>query len=105
MEVSDKQLRQARFWRKLLRLSRGRVAVLRALEVIATEERDSDFKAIVSDIHERVENGAVLSEALEEHAAEFSLSVREMVKTAEKCGAWDEILAETAQGLQEGTFE
>jgi len=81
------------------------VAVLRALEVIGVEERDPDFKAIVIDIHDRMEKGAVLSEALTEHEAEFSLSVRELVKTAEKCGAWDEILAEMAEGLHEGTFD
>ena len=105
MEVSQEQLKHARFWRKLLRLSRGRVAVLRALEVIALEEKDAGFKGIVSDIHDRMEDGAILSEALAEHAAVFSLSVREMIKTAEKCGAWDEILLEIAQGLEEGTFD
>jgi len=35
---------------------------------------------------------------------EFSPAVRELVKTAEKTGAWDDILQEIADGLQEGTF-
>ena len=105
MEVSNKQLRQARFWRKFLRLSRGRVAALRALEIIAMEEHDSDFKQVVSTMHDRIQGGATFGEALDDHASEFSLSVRELIKTAEKCGAWDEIVQETAQGLEEGTFD
>lgn len=105
MQVSDTQLRHARFWRKFMRLCRGRVAVLRALEIIAMEETDAAWKGVVSEIHDRMEKGAVLSEALAEHQSVFSLSVREMVRTAEKCGAWDEIMMEIAQGLEEGSFD
>jgi len=104
MKVSGKQLQQAMFWRKFLRLTRGRVGVLRALEVMAEEEKDPRFRKLTEDIRMALEHGATLSEAVRNFPMMFSPSVRELVKTAEKTGAWDEILQEIADGLQEGTF-
>ena len=34
----------------------------------------------------------------------FSASIFELIRAAEKRGAWDEILAEIVDGLDEGTF-
>ena len=102
--MPKKQSQRARFWRKFLRLTRGRVPVLRALAVISEEETDPRFRKLVNDIHAALERGATLSEAIGRSRTEFSLSVVELVKTAEKTGAWDEILQEIADGLQDGTF-
>jgi len=95
---------QARFWRKLMRLTRGRVPLLRALEIIAAEEASVAFRSIVCAIREAMEGGAPLSEAVCVHDQEFSLAVIELVRAAEKSGAWDEVLEEIAGGLEEGTF-
>ena len=97
--------RQARFWRKFLRLTRGRVTVLRALDVIAMEEEDESARAAVLSLRADVIDGLTLSEALAKRRPEFSLSVVELVKTAEKTGAWDEILEEIAGGIEDGTFD
>jgi type II secretory pathway component PulF len=105
MDISEKRLRQAGFWKKFLRLTRGRVAVLRALEVIIAEETDADFRQTLESINKRISSGSELSEALAATPAEFSLSVTELIRTAEKTGAWDEILEEIAAGLGEGTFD
>jgi len=105
MKVSKKQSQQARFWRKFLRLTRGRVGVLRALEVMAEEEKDPRFRKLAEDIRTALEHGATLSEAVRGFPRMFSPSVLELVKTAEKTGAWDEILQEIADGLQDGTFD
>ena len=104
MKASKKQSHQSNFWRKFLRLTRGRVGVLRALEVIREEEKDPRFRKLVNDIHAALQGGATLSEAVGRFPGEFSPSVRELVKTAEKTGAWDEILLEIADGLEDRTF-
>lgn len=105
MQATEKQLLQARFWRKLLRLTRGRVTILRALEIIAAEEQAPDFRPTVLAVRQALESGRTLSEALGDRPEVFSQSVRELVRTAEKTGAWEEILQEIADGLQDGTFD
>ena len=105
MQIPEKQERLARFWKKYLRLTRGRVTALRALDLAAEEERDPGFRQVLRSIHSAVDQGTPLSEALKQHPGEFSPSITELVRTAEKTGAWDEILVEIAEGLQEGTFE
>lgn len=104
MQASENQLNKARFWKKFLRLTRGRVPVMRTLEVILQEETDDSFKKTLSSILSDVEKGTSLQQALGKHPAEFSASILELIKTAEKCGAWDEILQEVTDGLEEGTF-
>lgn len=104
MKVSKQQFARAKFWRKFLRLTRGRVPVLRALDVISEEETDPRSRKLVKDIRAAMDGGATLSEAIGAFKKDFSLSIVELVKTAEKTGAWDEILQEIADGLQDGTF-
>ena len=104
MEANEKQLRLAGFWLKYLRLTRGRVGILRALEIMAEEELDEAFKAVVREIHDDLKKGLLFREAIEKHPGEFSLSVREMVKAAEKSGAWDDVIPEIVAGLKEGVF-
>jgi type IV pilus assembly protein PilC len=94
-----------KFWKKFLRLTRGRVNVLRALKVICLEEKDPAFKDAVASIHADLDKGIPLSDAISKFPAEFSPSIIELVKTAEKTGAWDEILQEIADGLADGTFD
>jgi type II secretory pathway component PulF len=105
MNASQEQMRWARVWRKLLRLTRGRVTVLRAFEVLIEEEPDSVTRGILRSMREALDSGQTLSEAVEGHSAVFSRSVTELIRTAEKCGAWDDILREIAEGLEEGTFD
>lgn len=104
MKVTRQQLQQARFWRKFMRLTRGRVGVLRALDVMVEEERDLRFRKLGEDIRKAMESGATLGEAVGSRPKVFSASIRELIKTAEKTGAWDEILQEIADGLEDGTF-
>jgi len=105
MEASDKRAKWARLWRKLLRLTRGRVPVLRALRVIVAEETDPDDGRVIAAVLEAMEAGATMSDALVEHPFVFSPSVLELVRAAEESGAWDEILQEIADGLDDGTFD
>jgi type IV pilus assembly protein PilC len=105
MEISEKQARLTKFWKKFLRLTRGRVTVLRALEMIVLEEKDATFRDSVKDIRTCIEGGSTMSQAMQKHPDDFSPSIVELIRTAEKTGAWDEILQEIVDGLQDGTFE
>lgn len=95
---------QAVFWKKLLRLTRGRVPLIRALAVIAQEEKDEAFKAVLLSLKKVVDGGSPLSDGMKNHPAFFSPCVLELARTAEASGKWDEILQEIADGLADGTF-
>ena len=104
MSASKAQLEQSRFWKKYLRLTRGRVPTLRALEVVSGEVEDDSLKKALSDVRLSVEDGLSLSDAMKKHPLIFSPSILELVMTAEKIGAWDEIIQEIIGGLEDGTF-
>lgn len=105
MSASEDQQRKARFWKKFLRLTRGRIVVLRALGIIAEEETDPAFSEVILQLKADVENGSALSESMKKHQSVFSRSVRELIRSAEMTGAWDDVLDEIVEGLSEGTFE
>lgn len=104
MDVSEQQQRHGRFWKKYLRLTRAGVGTLRALEVIQAEESDDDFRTLIGSLLQTLTEGQVLSHALGQHPEVFSLTVREMILTAERNGHWDLVIEELADGLLEGTF-
>jgi type II secretory pathway component PulF len=104
LEIDTRTQHMAVMWRKFMRLTRGRVPALRALEVISDEETDTEIKALVSHLGENMETGVTLSEAAEKYGKLISPSVLELLRHAEKTGAWDEILEEIAGGLEDGTF-
>ena len=105
MDLTPRQRQQGRFWKKYLRLTRAGVTTLRSLEIIVEEETDEVFRDVVQYLHDRMREGYPLSESMRDREEHFSLSVRELVRTAEKEGNWDLVLDELADGLMEGTFE
>ncbi|MCE9615198.1 MAG: type II secretion system F family protein [Lentisphaerae bacterium] len=105
MPPGDQQLRQARFWRKFMLLTRGRIEVRRALDIIIAEEADASLQQQWRSLRAAVLAGQPLSEALEAAPGTFSRAVRELVRSAEQSGAWDDILPLIAQGLEDGTFD
>ena len=102
--AAARQMRRSAFWRKYMRLTRAGVLSLRALEIIRQEESDAGFAEVIVAVLCRMESGASMSAALSERPSDFSVSEVELIKTAEKRGAWDEILAELADGLADGSF-
>lgn len=103
-ERESLRLRHAFFWKKLLRLTRGRISLIRALEIIAEEESHKEWGLVVSRLIKLMGQGRTLADAVCEQPAVFSLSVRELVIAAERSGAWEEIMDELAEGLRDGTF-
>ena len=79
--------------------------VLLGADLETVEERDAAFKETLVIVHRKLDSGSQFSEAIREHPAHFSPCIVELVRTAEKSGAWDEILVEIADGLSDGTFE
>lgn len=104
MEPSEQQRRYARFWKKFWLLTRGRLDVLRAMDVIVEEEADPQFREVLARVRSTLREGEPLSEALNLQPDVFSRAVRELVRSAERTGAWDEILPLVAEGLSDGTF-
>ena len=93
------------FWRKLHKLTRGRIDVLRAMEICIKEESDADFRSVLEAVYSTLRSGTLLSEALDKQPEVFSVSVRELVRSAERSGAWDDILPIIAEGLTDETFD
>lgn len=102
--MTTKPERQARFWKKFMRMTRVGVPLLRALEVIGSEETDAAFRKTIQSLRKEIENGATFSGALKKFPSEFSASSIEMIRTAEQRGVWDDILIELCEGLSDGTF-
>lgn len=88
-----------------MRLTRGRLSTLRALSVILQEPLQQDFKQTLEQILADLKSGTGVSDAFRRHPGTFSLCIIELVDSAEKSGAWDEILEEIAGGLEDGTFD
>ena len=105
MDLTPKQLQLGKFWRKYLRLTRSGVSSLRALEVIIEEESTDEFRAVIQSLHDESEAGFLMSEAMAKFPDDFSPSVLEMIRTAEKEGHWDIVVEELSSGLLEGTFD
>jgi type II secretory pathway component PulF len=95
----------AGFWRKFLLLTRGRLDVIRALDTIIDETGDVALQAAVERLREAVRSGCALGDAVDRQPDVFSRSVRELIKSADRTGAWDDILPIVAQGLEDGTFD
>ena len=105
IQPTEKQIAHAKFWKKFLRLTRGRVPVMRALHVMWEEETEPGLKKAAKTLREKIDNGSTMSDAMKEQDNIFSPSILELIRTAEKTGAWDEILEEISSGLREGIFD
>ena len=103
--TDDSQAQQARFWEKYTLLTRGRIDTFHAFEVIIEETTEPKFKATIQAVYDSLRGGNTLSEALGEHPGTFCLSIRELASSAEKSGAWDDILPVIVEGLKDGTFK
>jgi len=86
-------------------LKQGRVDTFHAFEVIIQETADAEFRTTIQAVFNSLRDGNRLSDALGEQAGTFCLSIRELVASAEKTGAWDDILPVIIKGLEDGTFD
>lgn len=88
------------FTRKLATLYASGIPILRALVLLAEQESDSRFRAVLFDVHKQVESGVPISEAMGEHPDAFGEVFVQSVKTGEASGKLDEVLMKSADFME-----
>ncbi len=88
-----------RFTRQLATLVQAGVALLNALEVIATGADNAGLRAMAQDLKQHVESGVSLHQAMQNHAC-FDAVYLGMVAAAEASGQLDVVLEELALHLE-----
>jgi MSHA biogenesis protein MshG len=88
------------FTRKFSTLYASGIPILRALSLLAEQEKDARFKAVLMDVHKQVEGGVPIWEAMNEHPDAFGSLFVQSVRTGEASGKLDEVLKKTADFME-----
>lgn len=88
------------FTRKFSTLYAAGIPILRALSLLAEQEKDARFRAVLLDVNKQVEGGVPLWEAMDEHPRAFGKLFVQAVKTGEASGKLDEVLRKTADFME-----
>jgi type II secretory pathway component PulF len=88
------------FTRKFATLYSSGIPILRALSLLAEQEKDPLFRAVLLDVHKQVEGGLPLWEAMQEHPLTFGHVFVQAIKTGEASGKLDEVLQKTADFME-----
>jgi MSHA biogenesis protein MshG len=88
------------FTRKFATLYAAGIPILRALALLAEQESDARFRAVLLDVHKQVEGGVPLWEAMHEHPDAFGEVFVQSVRTGEASGKLDEVLGKAADFLE-----
>lgn len=88
------------FTRKLATLYASGIPILRALSLLAEQESDSRFRAVLLDVHKQVEGGVTIWEAMNYHPDAFGELFVQSVKTGEASGKLDEVLMKSADFME-----
>lgn len=86
---------------QLAALLRSGVPLLRSLSVIRDQTSHRTLKFVLSDIHDRVEDGVALSDAMARHPRVFSEMAVNMVRAGSEGGFLEEALDRVAQFTEE----
>lgn len=85
------------FTRQLAVLVATGTPLVDAISSLQKQERDGDFKKVLADIHERIEQGTMLSEAITAHPRHFGAVARSLIAAGEQGGQLDQMLARLAR--------
>jgi type IV pilus assembly protein PilC len=88
------------FTRQLATLTRAGMPLVRALGVLAQQERNRSFCEVVEDIAESIRAGGSLSDGLKRHPRTFDSLYRNMVRAGEAGGALEETLDRLARFME-----
>jgi len=88
------------FTRKFQTLYRAGVPILRALSILADQERNTVFRGVLLDVHRRVEGGVPLWEALSDHGDVFGDVFVQSVRSGEASGKLDAVLGQIAEFME-----
>lgn len=93
--VSAKEL--SAFTRQLATLLHAGMPLLRGLEVLAKQEKNSAFQEVITAIGENIRSGGTLSEAMAQHPKVFDRLFVNMIKAGEAGGVLDVVLERLAR--------
>lgn len=88
------------FTRKFATLYASGIPILRALSLLAEQEKDARFRAVLLDVHKQVEGGVPIWEAMNDHPVAFGNIFVQAIKTGEASGKLDEVLQKTADFME-----
>jgi type IV pilus assembly protein PilC len=88
------------FTRQLSTMISAGLPIARALEVLATQSTNKNFKRIVYDILRSIEGGSSLSIAIGRYPEVFSRTYQALVAAGESSGKMDEILKRLAETME-----
>lgn len=88
------------FTRQLSTLLQAGLPLLRALEVMARQEKDPKFQAVIVNISESVQGGSPFSDGLQQHPKIFPPIYVNMVKAGEAGGVLDTVLSRLASFME-----
>jgi len=86
----------ALFTRQLATMLHSGLPLLRALNVLANQQRDKHFKKVLEQLGKQVASGNLLSQAMDVFPADFDELYRNMVRAGEASGSLDAVLAKLA---------
>ncbi len=96
--VSDKEL--ALFTRQFATVLNAGLPIVKALETLATQQKNEYFKEVLIEIRKKVEGGQSLSESLAEYPKVFNNLYIQIVRSGESSGNLDEVLRRLAEYLE-----
>jgi len=88
------------FTRQLATLVKAGVPMLRALEILAAQERSPAFKDLIEGLGEAIRSGGNLSDGLQQQSKVFDRLYVDMVKAGEAGGVLETVLERLAQFLE-----
>jgi len=88
------------FSRQFATMIEAGLSVVSALVILEQQTDDEALAAIIVDVRERVEGGALLSEAMEQHPAAFNRLYVSMVEAGEAAGVLDVVLDRVATQIE-----
>jgi type IV pilus assembly protein PilC len=88
------------FTRQLATMVDSGIPLVQALDVLAEQMENADFREVISDVRDAIETGSSLSEGLSHHPRIFSTLFVNMVRAGESSGMLDDILERLANYLE-----
>ena len=88
------------FSRQFATMIEAGLSVVQSLVILEEQTDDQNLGAIIDDIRERVEGGALLSEAMAEHPHVFGRLYVSMVEAGEAAGALENVLDRVATQIE-----
>ena len=90
------------FSRQFATMIEAGLSVVTALVILEQQTDDHALGAVIDDVREQVESGALLSEAMAQHPAVFNRLYVSMVEAGEAAGVLDTVLDRVAIADREG---